>query len=69
MISAHIYSILTKKTFFFEGFFEKMSNEAELDPDVPVMMKNSLYARKSIVKKAKTMKFESLKRSRSRSLY
>lgn len=51
---------------FFAGFFENLSTEAKLDSEKSVMVKNTIHARKSMVKRAKTMKFETLKRQRSR---
>lgn len=49
-----------------KGFFENLSTEAKLDSEKSVMVKNTIHARKSMVKRAKTMKFETLKRQRSR---
>ncbi|KAK2194310.1 hypothetical protein NP493_116g05072, partial [Ridgeia piscesae] len=45
-------------------FFEKLAFEAKLDSDKPVMVKNTIHARKSMVRRAKTMKYEACMKNR-----
>ncbi|XP_060582913.1 pleckstrin homology domain-containing family D member 1-like isoform X2 [Ruditapes philippinarum] len=46
-----------------KAFFENLAQEAKLDPDKPVVMKNSIHARKTIMRRNKTRKFERRKSS------
>ena len=48
----------------FVEFFEKLAFEAKLDSDKPVMVKNTIHARKSMVRRAKTMKYEACMKNR-----
>ena len=48
----------------FVDFFEKLAFEAKLDSDKPVMVKNTIHARKSMVRRAKTMKYEACMKNR-----
>ncbi|XP_052767150.1 pleckstrin homology domain-containing family D member 1-like isoform X2 [Mya arenaria] len=45
------------------GFFENLAQEAKVDPDKPVVMKNAIHARKTIMRKNRTRKFERRKSS------
>ncbi|KAL4239159.1 PH domain [Mactra antiquata] len=47
-------------------FFENLAEEAKLDPDKPVVMKNAIHARKTIMRRNKTRKFERRKSSSMR---
>ncbi|KAL3873386.1 hypothetical protein ACJMK2_036514, partial [Sinanodonta woodiana] len=51
-------------------FFENLAEEAKFDADKPVVMKNAIHARKTMMKRAKTQKFERRRSSsmRGRSL-
>ncbi|XP_064600557.1 pleckstrin homology domain-containing family D member 1-like [Liolophura sinensis] len=44
-------------------FFEDLAAEASLDSDKPIVVKNAIHARKTIVRKARSQKFESRRRS------
>ncbi|XP_045186959.1 pleckstrin homology domain-containing family D member 1-like isoform X2 [Mercenaria mercenaria] len=46
-----------------KAFFENLAQEAKMDPDKPVVMKNSIHARKTIMRRNKTRKFERRKSS------
>ena len=48
-------------------FFESLAAEAKLDAEKSVMMKNSIHARKVIVRRAQTMQYESLRKQRETS--
>ena len=48
------------------GFFENLAFEAKLDADKSVMIKNSIHARKSFVKRASTLRYESRRKHSSR---
>ena len=50
----------------FAEFFENLAFEAKIDADKPVMIKNSLHARKQMVRRAKTMRFEASRKRQSR---
>ncbi len=45
-------------------FFENLAFEAKIDADKSVMIKNSIHARKKMVRRAKTMKFETARKKR-----
>jgi hypothetical protein len=64
----HVLSWFWKKCLPFpvlniSAFFENLAQEAKLDPDKPVVMKNSIHARKTIMRRNKTRKFERRKSS------
>lgn len=44
-------------------FFENLAQEAKIDPDKPVIIKNSINARKTIMRRNKTRRFERRKSS------
>ena len=46
-----------------------MAFEAKLDADKPLMIKNAIHARKTMVRRAKTMKYELTRKKRSRGNY
>ncbi|ELU12925.1 hypothetical protein CAPTEDRAFT_155422, partial [Capitella teleta] len=50
--------VISFMVFFTAGFFENLAFEAQLDSDKSFMIKNSLHARKTMVRRAKTMRFE-----------
>jgi multidrug efflux pump subunit AcrA (membrane-fusion protein) len=45
-------------------FFERLAAEAKLDVEKSVMMKNTVHARKVIVRRAQTLKYETLRKQR-----
>ncbi|XP_052275036.1 pleckstrin homology domain-containing family D member 1-like isoform X2 [Dreissena polymorpha] len=47
-------------------FFENLAQEAKVDPDKPVVIKNAIHARKTIMRKNRTRKFERRKSSSMR---
>ncbi|KAL5009366.1 hypothetical protein ScPMuIL_014947 [Solemya velum] len=49
-------------------FFEDIAAEAQLDANKPIIMRNSLIARKTLIRRAKTKKFESRRSSSGPSL-
>ena len=54
---------------FFPDFFENLAEEAKVDPDKPVVMKNAIHARKTIMRKNRTRKFERRKSSSKYFIY
>lgn len=54
--------------FFLSEFFEGLAMEAEIDEDKPMIVKNSIHARKTLQRRAKTNKIKKT-RSNSKSLY
>lgn len=50
-------------------FFEDLAAEAKLSADQPIIMKNAVCARKTMARRAKTMKFTNRKRSSSKYVY
>ncbi|XP_050406174.1 pleckstrin homology domain-containing family D member 1 isoform X1 [Patella vulgata] len=44
-------------------FFEDLAEEAKFAADKPIIMRNAVYARKTMARRAKTLKFERRKRS------
>lgn len=46
------------------GFFEKLAFEATIDANKPMMIKNAIHARKSMIHRAQTMKYHELTRKR-----
>ena len=54
--------------FFLPGFFEDLATESQIDADKPVVIKNMVHARKTLTRKANTLKFEKRRRSCSKFL-
>lgn len=54
--------------FLLSEFFEGLALEAKIDEDKPMIVKNSIHARKTLQRRAKTNKIKKT-RSNSRSLY
>lgn len=54
--------------FFLSEFFEGLAMEAKIDEDKPMIVKNSIHARKTLQRRAKTNKIKKT-RSNSESLY
>ena len=53
-------------SFSFSEFFENLAFEAKIDSEKSVMIKNSIHARKAIVRRARTMRFEASRKRRSK---
>ena len=51
---------------FVSEFFENLAFEAKIDSEKSVMIKNSIHARKAIVRRARTMRFEASRKRRSK---
>ena len=47
-------------------FFENLAFEAKIDSEKSVMIKNSIHARKTLVRRAKTMRYEASRNKRNR---
>lgn len=54
--------------FLLSEFFEGLALEAKIDEDKPMIVKNSIHARKTLQRRAKTNKIKKT-RSNSESLY
>jgi len=52
-----------KIVLYFAGFFEDLVTEAKIDADKPVIMQNTIHARKTIARRAKTKRFQRNKSS------
>jgi len=53
--------------YFSIGFFESLAAEAKLDAENSVMMKNAVHARKTIVWRAQSVHYETLRKQRETS--
>lgn len=54
--------------FFFSGFFEQVAEEARIDANMPVIMKNAVYAKKAMAKKARSQQLEQSRQEKAKSL-
>lgn len=52
----------------FSEFFEHVAEEARLDANMPVIMKNAVYARKTLAKKARTQMLEQSRQENAKTL-
>lgn len=50
----------------FSGFFEDLAMESKISAEKPLIMRNALTARKTLIRRAKTIKYESRKQSSSK---
>jgi len=50
-----------------KGFFESLAAEAKLDAEKSSMMKNSVHARKVMMRRAQTAQYETLRKQRESS--
>lgn len=60
------FCIRLPSLFSIPEFFENLAFEAKIDADKSVMIKNSIHARKKMVQRAKTMKFETARKRRTK---
>lgn len=54
--------------FFVLEFFEHVAEEARLDANMPVIMKNAVYARKTLAKKARSQLMEQTRQENAKTL-
>jgi len=54
--------------FFVLEFFEHVAEEARLDANMPVIMKNAVYARKTLAKKARSQLLEQSRQENAKTL-
>jgi hypothetical protein len=54
--------------FFILEFFEHVAEEARLDANMPVIMKNAVYARKTLAKKARSQLLEQSRQENAKTL-
>ena len=47
-------------------FFENLAEEAKVDPDKPVVIKNAIHARKTIARRSKAKKYFERRKSSSK---
>ena len=53
---------------FVSGFFETVAEEARLDANMPVIMKNAVYARKTLANKARSQLLEQTRQENAKTL-
>ncbi|KAJ4436627.1 hypothetical protein ANN_16758 [Periplaneta americana] len=53
---------------YFSEFFEHVAEEARLDANMPVIMKNAVYARKTLAKKARSQLLEQTRQENAKTL-
>ena len=65
MTQFYMYSVLHVHVYSSE-FFENLAEEAKVDPDKPVVIKNAIHARKTIARRSKAKKYFERRKSSSK---
>ena len=53
---------------YISGFFEAVAEESRLDANMPVIMKNAVYARKTLANKARAQLLEQTRQENAKTL-